>query len=95
MSLVPIDTQRITSSIVTDAAKLRDTIGWAKQRYESYNLMLTTSAMTAAGISSGDQAFILAFIGDLNRFIQLSGGTVPSTADDMLYNITNLLGLSN
>jgi hypothetical protein len=94
MAIVPVTQTAITTAITNDTQYLRSFIDWAKQRYEAYNLMCTTQTMTAAGISSTDQAYILAFIGDLNRIIQLSGGTVPSNADDMLYNITQLLGLS-
>lgn len=94
MALVPVDNAHIVDAVIADAQYLRSVIAWAKQRYEAYNLMCTTTAMTAAGISSGDQAFILAMIGDLNRLIQLSGGTIPSSADDMVYNVTQLLGLT-
>lgn len=94
MALVPITQTAITTAVTNDAQYLRSFIDWAKQRYEAYNLMCTTQTMTTAGISSNDQTFILALIGDLNRIIQLSGGTVPANADDMLYNITQLLGLS-
>jgi hypothetical protein len=93
MPLVPIDNTHITQSVISDAQYLRSVIQWAKQRYQSYNQNCTTAAMTAASISAGDQNYILAFIGDLNRLIQLSGGTVPSNADDMVYNITALLGM--
>ncbi len=94
MSVVAISATSILQNVQNDAQQLRQFISWAKQRYEGYNLMCTTAAMTSAGIASGDQAFILAFIGDLNRIIQLSGGTLPTTADDMLYNIAQLLGLA-
>lgn len=94
MTLVAVTQQAITSAVVADAQNLRGFIDWCKTRYEAYNLMCTTDAMTAASIASGDQTYILAFIGDLNRIIQLSGGTVPANADDMMYNITQLLGLS-
>lgn len=94
MALVPVTQTAITNAVTSDAQYLRSFIDWCKQRYEAYNLMCTTAAMTAATIDSNDQTYILAFIGDLNRIIQLSGGTVPANADDMVYNITNLLGLS-
>jgi len=94
MAIVPVTSAAITSAITADTQYLRSFIDWCKQRYEAYNLMCTTDAMTAAGIASGDQTYIQAFIGDLNRIIQLSEGTVPASADDMLYNITQLLGLN-
>lgn len=93
MPLVPLDNSHVVASIVSDATYLRSFLNWASQRYSSYNQMLTTDAMTAASISSDDQAFVLAFIGDLNRIITLAGGSVPSNADDMHYNCNALLGL--
>lgn len=93
MSLVPIDSSHITSAIIGDAQYLRSVIDWANTRYNIYNQNLTTQAMTTAGIASGDQAFVLAFIGDLHRLIALTGGTVPSDADNMTFNINALLGL--
>lgn len=93
MSLVALSNANIVASLVSDATYLRSFLNWAAQRYSSYNQNLTTDAMTAASISSGDQAFVLAFIGDLNRIITLGGGTVPSNADDMHYNCNALLGL--
>lgn len=95
MSLIPVNNANIVSAITSDAAYLRSVIDWAKKRYSTYNQMLTQSAMDSASIPSGDQAFILAFIGDLNRLIQLSSGTLPANADDMLYNCNALLGLSS
>jgi hypothetical protein len=95
MSLVPLTQQKINEAIVNDATYLRSMIEWANRRYDAYNAMLTTDAMNAASIPSEDQAYILAFIGDLNRIITLAGGTVPQNADDMLYNITHLLGLNS
>lgn len=94
MALVPVTSTSITNAVVSDTQYLRNVIDWAKQRYEAYNLMCTTAAMTAASIDSNDQTYILAFIADLNRIVQLSEGTIPATADDMLYNITQLIGLS-
>lgn len=93
MSLVPVDNQHIVSSVVGDAQYLQSVIDWANTRYNKYNQNLTTDVMTAAGILEGDQNFILAFIGDLNRLITLAGGTVPANADNMTFNINALLGL--
>lgn len=93
MPLVPLDNTHITNAIIGDAQYLRSVIDWANTRYNVYNQSLTTDAMTAASIASGDQAFILAFIGDLNRLITLASGTVPSNADNMTFNINALLGL--
>lgn len=93
MSLVLVDNEHITNAIVGDAQYLRSVIDWATTRYNIYNQMLTTDAMTAASIASGDQNFILAFIGDLNRIKTLASGTVPSDADNMSFNINALLGL--
>lgn len=95
MSLVPLDNTNIVASLVSDATYLRSFLNWAEQRYSSYNQNLTTDAMTAASIASGDQAFVLAFIGDLNRIKTLAGGIVPADADDMHYNCNALLGLQS
>lgn len=94
MPLIPVDHSHIVDAVVGDAQYLRSVISWAKQRYDAYNTVCTVDVMTAASIPSGDQAFILAFIGDLNRILQLSSGTVPENADNMSYNITHLLGLT-
>lgn len=94
MALIPIDNTHIVQAVVSDAEYLRSVIQWAKQRYAAYSLMLTGAVMDANGISAGDKTFILALISDLNRLIQLSSGTVPGNADDMVYNITQLLGLT-
>jgi hypothetical protein len=93
MPLVPLDNTHVTQAVISDATYLRSVIHWANERYGAYNQNLTTAAMTTAGIAANDQNFILAFIGDLNRIIQLSGGTVPTNADDMMYNIRALLGM--
>lgn len=93
MSLIPLDSAHITQSVINDATYLRSVVDWATQRYNSYNQNLTTAAMNTAGIASGDQTFILAFIGDLNRLITLAGGTLPSNADIWVYNCNALLGL--
>lgn len=93
MSLVPMDNNNITITVKNDAQQLRTFLDWARMRYNVYNQNCTTANMNAAGIASGDQAFILAFIGDLNRITTLAGGTLPTTADDMNYNINALVGL--
>lgn len=93
MSLVPMDNENMVRTIRNDAQQLRTFIDWARVRYSVYNQNCTTDNMTAAGIASGDQAFVLAFIGDLNRIQMLAAGTLPGNADDMNFNINALLGL--
>jgi len=93
MSYIPTDSTHLTVALQNDLQQWRSTIDWAKQRYQAYNQNLTTQVMTNMGISTNDQNAILAFVGDLNRFIQLSGGTIPSSADDMVYNIQAVLGV--
>lgn len=95
MSLVPVDNSHIIQAVISDATYLRSVINWAQQRYNTYNQSLTQDAMTAASIASGDQDFILAFIGDLNRIITLAGGAVPANADNMIFNCNALLGLQS
>lgn len=93
MSYIPIDANHLTVALQNDAQQWRNTIDWAKQRYQAYNQNLTTTVMTNLGISTSDQNFILAFVADLNRFITLSGGVVPSDADNMVYNLQGVLGV--
>lgn len=93
MSLTPLDAGQINQALIADAQYMRGFLQWANLRYGIYNQTLTTTLMNAAGIASGDQAFVLAFIGDLNRIITLAGGTVPSNADIIEYNINALLGV--
>jgi hypothetical protein len=95
MSLIPVDATHITTAVVNDATYLRQFLDWANARYSSYNQNLTVGVMNAAGIASGDQTYILAFIADLDRIITLAGGTVPATADIIDYNINALLGLQS
>lgn len=93
MSLVPMDNGNMTLAVRNDAQKMREFLAWAELRYSVYNQNCTTDNMTAAGIPSGDQAFVLAFIGDLNRIKTLASGVLPGNADDMHYNVNALLGL--
>lgn len=93
MALVPVDSNHVLLALQNDAQQWRTTISWAKERYQAYNQNLSQATMTNLGIATADQNFILAFIGDLNRFIQLSGGTLPSSADDMVYNVQGVLGV--
>lgn len=94
MSLIPVDNTHITQAIQNDAVYVRTFLDWAAQRYNAYNQMCTTEAMTNAGIATADQNCILTFIGDLNRIITLAGGTLPSAATNIDFNIINMLGLS-
>jgi hypothetical protein len=93
MSIIPVDSAHLTLMLQNDAQQWRTTIKWAQERYQAYNQNCTADNMTAAGIASGDQATILAFVGDLNRFITLTSGTLPANADDMTYNLQAVLGI--
>lgn len=93
MSFVPTDLAHINQALQSDLQQWRNTIAWAKQRYQAYNQNLTTDTMTTLGISTVDQDAIIAFVGDINRFIQLSEGTIPSSADDMVFNLQAILGV--
>lgn len=94
MAFIPIDATHLTVALQNDAQQWRTTIDWAKQRYNAYNQNLNATNMTALGIATADQAAINAFVGDLNRFIILSGGTLPSDADNMVYNVQAVLGIT-
>jgi hypothetical protein len=94
MAIIPIDSAHVTQQLQSDAQFLRTIIQWANARYNAYNQNLSTGAqMTAAGIAVGDQATVTAFVGDLNRIIQLSGGTLPSSATNMTFDLTAVLGI--
>jgi hypothetical protein len=93
MAIIPMDNAHFMQMLQNDCQQWRTTIAWAKQRYQAYNQNATAANMTAASISAADQNAINAFVGDLNRFIQLSGGTLPSSADDMVFNVQAVLGI--
>jgi hypothetical protein len=93
MAIIPISNNNIMLMLQNDCQQWRTTIAWAKQRYQAYNQNCTAANMTAASISVADQAIINAFVGDLNRFIQLAGGTLPTNADDMIFNLQAVLGI--
>lgn len=93
MSYIPIDQTHLTVSLQNDLQQWRTTIAWAKQRYQAYNQQLTPTVMSGLGIAAADQTAINAFVADLGRFIQLSNGTLPATATDMVTNIQNVLGV--
>ena len=93
MTYIPVDATHLTVSLQNDLQQWRTTIAWAKQRYQAYNQQLTPAAMSALGIAAADQTAITAFINDLGRFVQLSNGTLPANATDMITNIQNVLGV--
>lgn len=93
MALVPMDAAHITAAVQSDMTYMRGFIQWANQRYKAYNQVCTAAAMTAATIAAGDQNIILAFIGDLNRICQLTSGTLPAAATDVVFNINAALTL--
>src|SRR6266571_91492 len=67
MAIVPIDNAHLTQSLLNDAMQMRTFVQWIEARYSVYNQNCSTANMTAAGISSGDQTTVLAFIADLSR----------------------------
>lgn len=93
IGLLPINAANLTLALQNDAQWWRTTIDQVKTRYQAYAQNCTTENMTAAGISQGDQMIIDAFVGDLNRFKMLASGTLPSDADDMVYNVQAILGI--
>jgi len=96
MAIVPVDNTHALQSLQNDATQLRAFIDWATDRYNAYNQNLSTGAqLTAAGFSvTADQNTIIAFVGDLNRFITLAGGTLPSSATNMRFDCQAILGVS-
>lgn len=66
---------------------------WLEQRYNIYNQNMTAANMTAAGISSADQANIQSFVNDLARIAVFMTGTMPATAPDVRVDINNITGV--
>ena len=93
MSLIPVDNTHLTVALQNDAQQWRTIIAWAKDRRNAYVQNLTAAQMTTLGITAADQAFIQAFVADLGRFIQLSNGTLPADAANMITNIQGILGV--
>jgi hypothetical protein len=93
MSFIPMSLANIQLMLQNDTQQMRTFIDWVGDRYQSYNQNMTTDNMTAATISSNDQAAILAFIGDLNRLRMLMSGTPPSDATDIRYDVAAILGI--
>jgi len=93
MSVISMSQANILLMLQNDAQQLRTFLSWVDQRYQSYNQNMTTDNMTAATISAGDQATILAFIGDLSRIKTLASGTLPANATDMHYDCAAVLGI--
>ncbi len=93
MAIVPIDNAHLTQSLLNDAMQMRTFVQWIEARYSVYNQNCSTANMTAAGISSGDQTTVLAFIADLSRINTLAGGTVPSNAANIAYDVNAILGI--
>lgn len=95
MAIVPVNNSNALLMLQNDAQQLRTIIQWVNARYQAYNQNLSTAAqMTAAGITvTADQNTITAFIGDLNRLVQLTGGTLPTTATNMTYDLQAVLGI--
>jgi len=93
MTFIPMSLANMQLMLQNDAQQMRSYIDWVNDRYQSYNQNMTTDNMTAAGISSGDQGAILAFIGDLNRLKTLMSGTLPGDATDTRYDCAAILGI--
>lgn len=95
MAIVPVNNQNALQALQNDALQLRQFIQWANARYNAYNQNLSTATqMTNAGISvTDDQNTVTAFIGDLNRLVQLTGGTLPASATNMTFDLQAVLGI--
>ena len=95
MAIIPVDNTHALLMLQSDAQQLRTFIEWAQSRYNAYNQNLSTTAQqSAAGFTvTADQNTITAFIGDLNRIVTLAGGTLPSSATNMTYDLQAVLGI--
>ncbi len=93
MAIIPLDNAHFTQALLNDALQMRTFIDFVNARYSVYNQSCSTSNMTAAGLSSGDQSTVLAFISDLYRLTQLMSGTVPSNAANITYDVNAILGI--
>ena len=93
MAIVPLDSAHFTIALQNDAQYWRTVIEWARTRYPVYTQNCTAANMTTAGISSADQAIVLAFIADLSRFVTLSQGTIPGSAADMAFDVNAIFGM--
>lgn len=95
MAVVPINNANALSALQSDALQMRQLIQWANARYNAYNQNLSTATqMTNAGISATeDQATVTAFIGDLNRLVELTSGTLPASASNMTFDLQAILGI--
>ena len=93
MAIIPLDNAHFTQALLNDALQMRTFIDFVNARYSVYNQSCSTANMTAAGISSGDQSTVLAFIADLSRLTQLMSGTVPSNAANITYDVNAILGI--
>ena len=92
-TVIPMSLANIQLMAQNDAQQMRTFLAWVEQRYQSYSQNMTVDNMTAAEISSENQATILAFIGDLNRIKTLASGTLPANATDMHYDCASMLGI--
>jgi hypothetical protein len=98
MSLIPMDSAHIQQVIQNDANQLRATLSWLTQRDQIYQLNMTLTNMTAAGISgnatSGDQQAILSLVADIHRCMQFMQGTLPGVAGDTRVSTAGVLGVT-
>lgn len=93
MALIPIDNAHIQQILQNDTQQMRTMISWLEQRNTSYSQNMTTANMTSAGVSSGDQTAILAFIADVSRLVTFLHGTLPGVAADVRVDVANVLGV--
>ena len=94
MAIIPVDNAHALQALQNDAQQMLGFIQWAKKRYQAYNQNLSTVAqMNAANITvTADQNTVTAFIGDLNRIIQVSSG-IATTSVDMVFDAQAILGV--
>lgn len=93
MTLIPVDLNNVKLNLQNDCQHVRTFLEWLDERYQAYNQNLTTEVMNGLGIASGDQGFINAFVGDINRMRQISSGVQDVDGTDFRYDIAGVLGV--
>ena len=93
MSIIPMDSTHVQQMLQNDAQQLRTVLRWLEDRNSIYSQNLTTTVMTAAGITGADQTATLAFIADFARILQYMQGTLPGVAASVIVDINNVLGV--
>ena len=94
MAIVPQDQAHAQLALQNAAQMMRSFLHNVQDAYQSLNQNLSTTAQqTAAGYTqAADQAAITSLIGDLNRLQQIMTGTLPTSAANMMFDISAITG---